>query len=83
MAKVKVVLNRNAIRDQLLKGADTQRLIQEYGNRAYAALNGIEGYQMESRNYPERIGVALYAEDYPAISDNLSNNTLLKAVKKG
>lgn len=81
MAKVKVVLDRKAVRDQLLKGDNTKTLIQEYGNRAYASINNIDGYVMEDRKYPERIGVAIYAQDYPAIKDNLQNNTLLKAVK--
>ena len=81
MSKVVVKLNRNAVRDQLLKGQETRALIQEYGNKAYASISNIEGYKMDDRTYPERVGVALYADDYPAISDNLRNNTLLKAVK--
>ena len=81
MSKVKVKLNRQAIRDQLLKGSETEALINRYGQEAYGRISNIEGYVMEDRKYPERIGVAIYAQDYPAISDNLQNNTLLKAVK--
>lgn len=81
MSKVKVKLNRQAVRDQLLKGAETEKLINRYGQEAYGRVSNIEGYKMEERTYPERVGVALFAEDYPAISDNLKNNTLLKAVK--
>ena len=81
MAKVKVVLDRKAVRDQILKGNGTKQMIKEYGNAAYAKISNIDGYVMEDRNYPERCGVAIFAEDYPAISDNLENNTLLKAVK--
>lgn len=81
MSKVKVKLNRKAIKDEILKGSETKSLIKRYGDSAYQGISGIEGYQMEMRNYPERVGVALYADDYPAISDNLNNNTLLKAVK--
>lgn len=81
MSDVKIKLNRTAIRDQLLKGEKTKALIQEYGNKAYGSISGIEGYKMAERKYPERVGVALYADEYPAISDNLNNNTLLKAVK--
>ena len=81
MSKVKVKLNRKAIRDQLLKGEETKSLIKRYGDSAYATISGIDGYKLENRTYPERIGIALYADDYPAISDNLENNTLLKAVK--
>lgn len=81
MSKVKVTLNKTAIRDQLLKGDETSALIKRYGNNAFGKISNIEGYVMEDRKYPERIGVAIYAEDYPAISDNLENNTLLKAVK--
>lgn len=81
MSKVKIVLDKKAVRDQLLKGEETQNLIREYGNNAYGSISNIEGYKIEDRRYPERIGIAIYAEDYPAISDNLKNNTLLKAVK--
>lgn len=81
MSKVKVKLNKQAVRDQLLKGAETQKLINRYGQEAYGRVSNIEGYKMEERTYPERVGVALFAEDYPAISDNIKNNTLLKAVK--
>lgn len=81
MSNVKIKLNRTAIRDQLLKGDKTKTLIMDYGNRAYGSISNVEGYKMEQRTYPERCGVALFAEDYPAISDNLENNTLLKAVK--
>lgn len=79
---IEVKLNREAIRDVLLKGDDTARLIEEYANNAYSTLSA-EGYEIEKRTYPERIGYAIYAKDYPAISDNLQNNSLLKAVKKG
>lgn len=81
MSKAKVKLDRKAVSEQLLKGEGTKTLIQQYGNRAYERVSSIEGYVKEERRYPERIGVAIYAEDYPAISDNLKNNTLLKAVK--
>ena len=81
MSKVKVVLDKKAVRDQLLKGEETKRVIQEYGDRAYNFCSSVDGYVMEERTYPERIGVALYAQDNPAIKDNLENNTLLKAVK--
>lgn len=81
MSKVQVKLNRKAISEQLLKGAETQKLINRYGQEAYGRVSNIEGYKMEERTYPERAGVALFAEDYPAISDNIKNNTLLKAVK--
>ena len=78
---VKVKLNRQAIRDQLLKGQETKNLIKKYGDKAYQSIGNVQGYVMEERNYPERCGVALYAEEYPAIKDNLENNTLLNAVK--
>ena len=81
MSSVKVKLDRKAVSSLILKGDKTRALIQEYGNRAYGAISNVEGYKMEERTYPERCGVALFAEDYPAISDNLENNTLLKAVK--
>lgn len=82
MARIKVKLDRNAIRESILKSPETHALIKQYGESAYGSISNVEGYVLEDRYYPERRGVAIYASDYPAIKDNLENNTLLKAVKQ-
>ena len=81
MSNVKIKLDKKAVRDQLLKGEATKALIAKYGDAAYQKVSSVEGYKKEDRNYPERIGVAIYAKDGAAIHDNMSNNSLLKAVK--
>lgn len=80
MSNVIFKLNRAGVRE-LLKSKELQSECQRYANNVYAQVSGIEGYHMEPRNYPERNGYAIYASEYPAISDNLKNNTLLKAGK--
>lgn len=60
-----------------------KKLIEGKANR----VAGIDGYVVEERNYKQkgrrgaRTGYALVAKDYPAIQDNLDNNTLEKLIK--
>ncbi len=65
----------------LLKDPETAAVCTQYGaqvlNRAGA------GYEMESRTYPERSGVAIFPDTYKAKKDNLEHNTLLKALGGG
>ena len=79
MSKVKFILNRSGVRE-LLKSEGIKRVCQDHASRTLADCTA-PGYAMAERNYPERVGFAIYAEEYPAIADNLKNNTLLKALK--
>lgn len=79
MSKLGLKLDRQAVRDQILKGSETKSLIKQYGEEAYSKLS-VDGYVLEERTYPERVGVAIYAEGHSAKRDNLDNNSLLKAV---
>ena len=79
MSKVKFVLNRSGVRE-LLKGEGVKRVCADHASQTLAGCV-VPGYTMAERNYPERVGFAIYAEEYPAIADNLKNNTLLKALK--
>lgn len=83
MARAKVVITRanypafNAIR----KSEGVTNLCQQIASELYGSVSGIEGYKLEQRNYPDRNGFAIFAEEYPAIGDNFNNNTLVKLVK--
>ncbi len=81
MAKSKFELNRAGVRE-LLKSGDMDACIKGFAEGVYNRVNHISGYTLEKRNYPERIGYAICATEHPAISDNLKNNSLLKAVGK-
>lgn len=80
MAKsVKIKLNSAGIRE-LLKS-------QAMADECMTVARGIqqragEGYEVQSRNYPERTGAAVVAVTKEAIQDNLDNNTLLRALGK-
>lgn len=80
MSKVTFKLNRDGVRDTL-KSEAAQEECGKYARQMYSAISGIPGYEIEKRNYQERAGYALLAKDYPAISDNQNNNTLLKVGK--
>ena len=81
MSKVKVKLNRAGVRE-LLKSEGIARECEKHASATLsAASSSAVGYTMGKRDYPERTGYAVYAEEYPAISDNLQNNTLLKSMQ--
>jgi len=70
-------LNRAGVREVLCSAA-VQAECGKYAQQIYSPVAGIEGYHIEPRKYAERAGYAVYASEYPAIQDNLENNTLLK-----
>lgn len=80
MSKVKIKLNPTGVRE-LLKSDGVTSECRTHATQAYNQISGIGGYVMEERSYPERRGYAIYAQEYPAIQDNLDNNTLLKVGK--
>ena len=81
MSKVKLKVNRAGVRE-LLKSEGVSQECQRHASETLSnASSSAAGYTMSVRNYPERTGYAVYAEEYPAISDNLQNNTLLKSLK--
>ena len=81
MSKVKFKLDGKGVRE-LLRSDDIARECLAHAQATYqAASASADGYTLEARNYPERSGYAVYASDYPAIADNLNNNTLLKSLR--
>lgn len=77
MSKVKIKLDRKGVRG-LMKDKEIQAICTEYGSQVLSRAG--DGYKMESRNYPERSGVAIFPDTYKANKDNLEHNTLLKAL---
>ena len=79
MSKVSFKLDSKGVKE-LLKSEGVVGAVREHAEATYAVASGrAEGYVLEERRYPERSGYAVYAADYPAIADNLKNNTLLKS----
>lgn len=78
MAKVKVVLNRDGVRE-MLKSPEVEKMCMDIATNAVARLG--EGYEAEVRHYPERTAAAILPMTYQAKKDNLENNTILKALR--
>ena len=81
MSKVSFKLDGQGV-SELLKSEGVANECRKHAEATLSAASArAEGYVLEPRNYPERSGFAVYASDYPAIADNLKNNTLLKSLK--
>lgn len=74
----KFVLNRAGVRE-ILKSDGIYRVCEEHAEATRASAG--PGYEVGTRNYPERTGVAVYPATADAYYDNLRHNTLLKALK--
>jgi len=76
MSKVRIVLNRKAVSNQLLKGDPIMDYIEGLAN-GFASQCG-DGYSTSRYTGRNRGNVSVYAETRKAEKDNLENNTLLK-----
>ncbi len=74
---VELKLNSDGIKE-LLKSDEIAAACKEQAD-AIASRAG-DGYEVTTRQYPERIAYAVNAETKEARQDNLKNNTLLKAL---
>ena len=81
MSKVRFKLNSAGVRDLLKSEGMANECLAHAQATFQAASASADGYALEARRYPERSGYAVYASDYPAIADNLKNNTLLKSLR--
>lgn len=78
MSKIKITLNREAVRD-LLKGEEMKAILQE---RATEIRNRCgDGYEQDFHVGKNRGNAMVWAATSAARKDNLANNTILKAVK--
>lgn len=82
MAKVRVKLNRQAVRD-LLKSEEIATVLNEVAEDVVTPIRAI-GYE-KGKIYKgkNRLNVSITATTYQARKDNLQNNTLIKAIKGG
>lgn len=79
MAKVKIKLNRKAVREQLLKSPEMAAICKDYAD-AMAARCG-EGYAADVHTGKNRVNASVYPATQAAAKDNLKNNTIIKAVR--
>lgn len=80
MADVRIVLNGSGVKE-LLKSSSVADMCMEIASKAVNSCG--EGYEAQSRNYPERTGAAVVAVTYQAKRDNAENNTILKSLGGG
>lgn len=78
MNRVRIQLNRPAIRQQLLQGADIVTFCEALGNAALGRLGS--GYSMNTYQGRVRANVEVKADTREAVAENLSTNSLIKAV---
>lgn len=77
MAKVKFELNREGVRD-LLRSKEMMNVCQEYANNALGKLG--DGYEVTTHTGTNRVNAQVAAVTYAAKKENLSDNTIIKAV---
>lgn len=75
--KVEIKLNSAGIQE-LLKSAEIANKCMQTARSVQARVG--DGYEVQSRNYPERTGAAVVAVSQEAIKENLKDNKLLKAL---
>lgn len=66
--------------NEIRKSEGVTRACADVASQKFNAVAGTVGYELEPRTYPDRNGYAIVAKDYPAIQDNLDNNTLVKLI---
>ena len=77
--KVKIELNMEAIRQQLLKSSATEQMLNEHAEQIADRCG--DGYETKTYKTPTRVVAKVYADSFPARRNNLKNNTILKAVR--
>lgn len=77
MAKVKFELNREGVRE-LLRSKEMMDVCQEYANNALGKLG--DGYEVTTHTGTNRVNAQVAAVTYAAKKENLSDNTIIKAV---
>ena len=77
MAKVKFELSREGVRD-LLRSKEMMDVCQEYANNALGKLG--DGYEVTTHTGTNRVNAQVAAVTYAAKKENLSDNTIIKAV---
>lgn len=77
MAKLKFELNREGVRE-LLRSKEMMDVCQEYANNALGKLG--DGYEVTTHTGSNRVNAQVAAVTYATKKENLSDNTIIKAV---
>lgn len=80
MGKVKVVLNRNGVRE-LLKSSEMKSVLADYASRSMSRLKS--GYESDTFDGRNRANAMIWAESFEAKRDNSKNNSILKSLRGG
>lgn len=78
MSKLKFKLNRKGVAE-LMKSKEMQEVLREYATNIKNRCG--EGYEQDMYIGKNRANAMVSAATYQAKSDNLKNNTILKAVR--
>jgi hypothetical protein len=78
MSKLKFKLNRKGVAE-LMKSEEMQEVLREYATNIKNRCG--EGYEQDMHIGKNRANAMVSAITYQAKSDNLKNNTILKAVR--
>lgn len=78
MAKNKFILNRKGVAE-LMKSEPMQKILNEYATNIKNRCGN--GYEQDMYIGKNRANAMVYASTYQARSDNMRNNTILKAVR--
>lgn len=78
MSKLKFKLNRKGVAE-LMKSKEMQEVLREYATNIKNRCG--EGYEQDMHIGKNRANAMVSAITYQAKSDNLKNNTILKAVR--
>lgn len=77
MAKVRFELNREGVRE-LLRSKEMMDVCQEYANNALGKLG--DGYEVTTHTGTNRVNAEVAAVTAAAKKENLSDNSIIKAV---
>lgn len=77
MAKLKFELNREGVKE-LLRSKEMMDVCREYANNALGKLG--DGYEVTTHTGSNRVNAQVAAVTYAAKKENLSDNTIIKAV---
>ncbi len=78
MGNVKVVLNREGVRE-LLKSPEMMSICSDYANKALGRLGS--GYEVTTHVGVNRVNAEVAAVSYQAKRENLETNSILKAIR--
>lgn len=77
MSKLKIVLNRNAVRN-MLKSTEMMDICVKHAQKARSRLGA--GYEVNTHVGKNRVNAAVEAVSHQAKKENMENNSILKAL---